>query len=588
MEVRTSLSRSHTQESVGSNDSSKRPASSKSVFGLVKGDLVTEHLSPQEELDHVAYQVLKLKSKDPEIRRRSADSLAIYVADQRCLPEVVRPHPAEILADALTPKDNRLIAKPIILSCARSLCLMGSHAAGYAAAALAQYIKHNDEEVRWEVVHALGAMGSRAAKESAEGLAGALSEDESPLVRWEAAKSIRKMGGAAAVAKVALTAALSDTDPDIHNECAKGLGGLKHLAADEAAEKLAQAVLKGPFELRRRAAKALGHLGPGAADAAAHSLGQAFAPTTFHEGAGSDATLRRLCVEALSRMGVEVVTRHARQLATAVMDPDEEVAALAQGALREAYCVRALGGTMELFDPDPADVDFFSGGLSPPSSAALGRENSKQRARFQEGSAASGSEPGSPTLSRRKASSVSETSESSAADGIDLLTTAPSNVDSKAEAQAYASRLAARKAGRHAAHAYCRAAFARFVVLDMRAPRTYRRFLYERISRWIVPKELRQLTRGDIVRFVDVADFQMCADAKGSPGPVQRTAFTKRRDGMRQVVILTAPQGAQYVEVESIQGETWLKGWVKAFGAKGESLLEKVPPAEVWQSASNG
>eukprot|EP00971_Amphidinium_carterae_P325105 6455199-Amphidinium_carterae.3 len=267
------------------------------------------------------------------------------------------------------------------------------------------------------------------------------------------------------------------------------------------------------------------------------------------------------------------------------MDPDAEVAEVAQTALRLASCVRALGGTMALFDPHPEDVQFFSAkALAPPSSPSKSERDGSKRLRIDEASSHASSEPNTPMHPARRTSveSASENS-SESADRLGLLTAAPKEAHGRAEAEAAAARLALRKAARSATTSYCRAVFARFVVLDLRAPRTYRRFLYERISRWIVPLELRQLNRGDIVRFVDVADFQLCHDSSGNPGPVKKTGFTKRRDGMRQVVIVNAPQGSTFVEVQSAQGEAWLKGWVRAFGDKGESLLEKVPPDEVWR-----
>eukprot|EP00929_Paragymnodinium_shiwhaense_P073670 TRINITY_DN37641_c0_g1_i1.p1 TRINITY_DN37641_c0_g1~~TRINITY_DN37641_c0_g1_i1.p1 ORF type:complete len:680 (+),score=206.72 TRINITY_DN37641_c0_g1_i1:104-2143(+) len=326
---------------------------------------ILPNLSYREECEHVELLVQKLEHLDAARRRKGAEAMATYIADQRCLPEDMPTHPAKVLADFL---DAPRAEKNMCISVAKSLALMHRHAAPYASGALARKLDHTDAELRWEATRALGLLGPEAAAESAEALGRVLLEDEFVLCRLAAARTFELMGEAAAElsAKPLATALMGDEDLDVQTASVRALMVMGPKAAPEAAPELAKVVLTHRYEMKMRACDALFNMGEAAAEHAAPAMVRILRPdgepwTAGWEPPGSDARLRKRCAEVLGAMGSDTIKKYEVKLSRALGDRDDTVVEASKATLQLAERHRALKGPIALRrgggDDKPPEID---------------------------------------------------------------------------------------------------------------------------------------------------------------------------------------------------------------------------------------
>lgn len=301
-----------------------------------------------QERDHVDMLKYRLHDRDPNRRFKAAVAMASYVADQMYLPEEMDLHPAAVLSEIIMkPKTH----KTAVIDCARAFAIMGDYAADYGKEALGLLVNAGDPDMRFEVIRAIQRLGPSTADKTAEALAIAVvdhGEMGSPFLRYQAGLALEILGRSAApAAGASLAKALRDEDTDVRNQACKCLKVMGDAAAEAAVPGLIEVVNKGGFEQRRLAIEALKAMGEAAA-MAHEELGKKLRPLP-----GQDFCIRQLAAEALGAMGNDVVRQPDRQrdLARALGDPREEVRSAARDALRGAGCMRALNGSMALFDP---------------------------------------------------------------------------------------------------------------------------------------------------------------------------------------------------------------------------------------------
>lgn len=304
-------------------------------------DGTVETLTDHEQRDHVEMLVDKLASDDVKKRYKAAEALAAYVADQKFLPDEMEPHPAAVLASAFL-KDN--IDRLFCVSASRSLAMMGPHAAPFAAAALANVLKHPSTELRYEAIVALKRLGPGAASKAAATLAYVALEDEENLLRREAVLALAGMGPAAAeFAGKAVAGAVHDNDTDVQVAAIKALAELGPETARYAGPALQEALTTGSQELRRLAADTICKLGPCVAEWTTTILGNHLKPHP-----GTDTVLRKKAAKALLALGPDAVYETEVLLARAMKDRDPEARAAAFNTLQEAERQEALKGEMAL------------------------------------------------------------------------------------------------------------------------------------------------------------------------------------------------------------------------------------------------
>jgi hypothetical protein len=370
-----------------------------------------EKLDYEEELDYLEIRLQKLESKDFTVRRKSAEALAPYVAENRYLDEVYArfergkpPHPAQVLADGiLGPKSD----KNSCMSSVMALAWMGAAAAPYASHACGVLMSHVDDELRWEAARTIGYLGPGAAEEAAHLMAKQLDPDKEAaiLVRFAVCESLALLGpGAAEGAAGALAKALEDPDVSVQNSAAVALAAIGPEGAPYATKAVIRAMLEGTFEMRRLAAKVLISFGeacggmaafpcsrvlnrmrpccrlnfhpmkplrkkPTAEDPATCDKCKASGPFAtgtdytcsqgckwslcqecFSKFLHHDAQLQALCAEALHAMGPKAVQLCQVYLSRALGDPDEDVRENSRRALEMGGCAIAVGGSMTLYD----------------------------------------------------------------------------------------------------------------------------------------------------------------------------------------------------------------------------------------------
>lgn len=366
-----------------------------------------EKLDKDEEMDYLEIRLQKLESKEFHVRRKSAEALAPYIAENRYIDEVRQrfkgpqpPHPAQVIADGIVGLNSE---KNICMSGVQALAHMGPPAAPYAAGALAVLMSHSDEEIRYEAARALGYLGPDAADAASVAMAKQLDADneQAILVRFTTARSLGLLGpGAAAGAGAALALALEDKDKDVQKAAAVSLGQIGPNAAPYAAKALVKAMLEATFEMRRLAVKSLISMGEAAGSYAAYptcrvlnrmnaccrhkyhymkplrkkppkmcdkcqAIGPFAQGTDYHCSGGCkwdickecyaklqhhDVVLQRLAAEALCAFGAKAVQSCQVYVSHALGDSDEEVRQGARKALEMAGCATAMKGSMALYD----------------------------------------------------------------------------------------------------------------------------------------------------------------------------------------------------------------------------------------------
>ncbi|CAE8598561.1 unnamed protein product, partial [Polarella glacialis] len=266
-------------------------------YGPPDGTIVS--LTEDEARDHVEMLCEKLYDDDVKRRYKAAEALAPYIADQKYLPEELPIHPATVLALAILKNSND---RMFCVSCARSLGMMGAHAAPYASAALAKAISISSTELRYEAILSLRRFGPKAAPEAAAALAWVVTEDAEARLRREAVKALAAMGEAAVAAGgVAVARACSDEDTDVQVVAIRALADLGPTNAEQAGPALKEALEKGSQEIRRFAVNTVIKLGPPVAQWTGAILSQ-----FLKNEPGNDPKLRTKAAEALMVLGPDV------------------------------------------------------------------------------------------------------------------------------------------------------------------------------------------------------------------------------------------------------------------------------------------
>lgn len=316
----------------------------KSIFGPKGGNVAA--LSEPARYEHVQMLVDNLIVDANALR--CAESLSLYIAENKYLPERMDPHPATVLANYI---GNRASDRQQCINALRALCVMGPPAAPYASEALKKLLARQDQELRLEGVRAARRLGPDAALVVTAAICEAMKDEEATgILRWEAAMALASLGPLAAEdAWEALAEGLEDEDQEVQIATVRALKAMGPAAA-KAAAALAKSVEKAPRVLRAEAAIALAEMGAIAAPAAAETLG-----LQLKESSTADASLKVLCIRALDAMGHEVVQQQESFLARAVDCKDEEVRKAARVCLAKAGCKMALRGYMYY-----SSVELFS------------------------------------------------------------------------------------------------------------------------------------------------------------------------------------------------------------------------------------
>ncbi len=147
-----------------------------------------------------------LKDANPQVRAVAATALAS-----------VGPAGTEAI-----PALQELLATPDCLPALRALALYGPDAAG-AIGKIVPLLRHeSDSEIRWNAARTLGKIGP-AAKETTPNLVAALKDSE-PLVREHAAEALGEIGPDAKEAIPELIQALKDPDARVRRDAVRSLG----------------------------------------------------------------------------------------------------------------------------------------------------------------------------------------------------------------------------------------------------------------------------------------------------------------------------------------------------------------------------